>query len=187
MGPISVITDIGTDIGAMKVPDGPIVVLLSPIVISKLSPAGHTAPYGTNGRYCKNPLVIAADSSPLGHGKRCLSSFRIGGKYVGNVGWTRTENGLNIPPKIHSFPSVSVPGTCIRITKGRCRIFSWNFPGVSIWIWVERCWKNPGKSVPEYCFHEISGILQNRSFPCRIVRPGLWPKKNNYRSLFLLI
>jgi hypothetical protein len=24
----------------------------------------------------------------------------------------------------------------------------------------------------EYCFHEISGISQNRPFPCRIVRPG---------------
>ena len=25
----------------------------------------------------------------------------------------------------------------------------------------------------EYCYHEISGIQQNRQFPCRIARPGM--------------
>jgi hypothetical protein len=26
--------------------------------------------------------------------------------------------------------------------------------------------------LPEYCFHEISGIPRNPPFPCRIARPG---------------
>jgi hypothetical protein len=32
--------------------------------------------------------------------------------------------------------------------------------------------KNPKNFRPEYCFHKITGIIQNRQFPGRTVRPG---------------
>jgi hypothetical protein len=32
--------------------------------------------------------------------------------------------------------------------------------------------KNPENFRPEYCFHKITGIIWNRRFPGRFVRPG---------------
>ena len=32
----------------------------------------------------------------------------------------------------------------------------------------------------KYCFHKISGIKRNQSFPCRIIRSGSWQGEKDY-------
>jgi hypothetical protein len=39
-------------------------------------------------------------------------------------------------------------------------------------IWLEDTGKIRSFSSPEYCFHEIAGILRNQPFLCRTVRSG---------------
>src|SRR5277367_12071 len=69
----------------------------------------------------------------------------------------------------HEFPAKTLRKLTVsgRNPAGKCQEFD---PGIG--SGRNRTDPVTGSVQREYCFHEISGIPRNRSFPCRIVRPG---------------
>ena len=61
------------------------------------------------------------------------------------------------------------------------------FPLLSVRKWLEVTGKHPKISRQEYCFHEISRNLRNRSFFCRILRLGLTSIHQSLSAIIYLL